>query len=168
MSAPAPARDTSAWPTQTEAAVQLATNERTIRRWIEAGRLRCATRPVTGRKPVTIVDPAGIARVREERRAPVVVLGQAEPREQPEPVSETALAFRDPDARDWAFIVERAREYAAPRPKPFLALAEASDYAGLPKRFLARLIRGGALPAARHAGVWFVKRADVDALEMTK
>ncbi len=60
--------DLSSWPTMAEAAVQLGTNERTIRRWIDTGRLKDARRPAVGRKPLVIVDPDDVDRLAQ--RAP--------------------------------------------------------------------------------------------------
>ena len=161
-----PAPDTSTWPTQTEAAVQLATNERTIRRWIEAGRLKTALRPAVGRKPLVIVDPADVARVRSERQPAVVVdtdierLGIARPGplgavgdpDTPQPVRALAYNQRDPitgaDASVAAALLKAMFAAAsAAVPKPWLTTAEAVEYSGLPKAWLLEQARKGNIPA---------------------
>jgi hypothetical protein len=44
---------------------------------------------------------------------------------------------------DWAFIVESARQYALPAPKPWLTLDEAVAFSGLSRAYLLRRAREG-------------------------
>lgn len=158
-----PAPDTSTWPTQTQAAVQLGTNERTIRRWIEAGRLKTALRPAVGRKPLVIVDPADVARVRIERQPAV----QIEPSRtgidpgliDPAPGPDTRQVVRavDYNQRDpitgadasvvTALLKAMFAAASAAVPKPWLTTAEAVEYSGLPKAWLLEQARKGKIRA---------------------
>jgi excisionase family DNA binding protein len=122
------------WPTQTEAAVQLGTNERTIRRWIESGRLKSSTRPVVGRKPATIVDPEDVERLREERH-PVVLVEKAE-----KSLQRMAADPAIPDTQVMAAFKAAIRE-TPKEPKPWLTLKEAAEYSGLPAAWLLKNAR---------------------------
>ena len=55
-----------------------------------------------------------------------------------------------------------------PTPRPWLTLAEAAEYTGLPESFLAKRIGEGKLPALdvgpRPGGHWRVSRRDLDAI----
>jgi hypothetical protein len=73
---------------------------------------------------------------------------------------------------NWATLIQEAiqlAEVVKAMPQghaaPFLTLQSASEYSGLPKEILAGLLRDGMLPGARHSGEWYIKRADLDALE---
>ena len=142
MSHAAKAPDTSAWPTHTEAATQLGTDERTIRRWIESGRLKSSRRSRPGSKPVVIIDPETIARVRAERRTPIVLNGQ-ESETTASDSGSMPLARIAPDARDpfaglaahLAGLATFAAHYPAPS-KPWLTLDEAVEYSGLTRGWL--------------------------------
>lgn len=162
--------DLSSWPTHTEAAQRLGTNERTIHRWITSGRLRRAYRPAIGRKPIVIVDPADVERLRKERQQVVVVETapmQTIP-ENPGLISpgiarraENADLARqspgligpggDPFAGLAAHLARLAAAFPTPQPKPWLGLAEASEYSGLPRAWLIAQARAGALRAVNVA-----------------
>jgi hypothetical protein len=169
--------DIKLWPTATEAAVQLGTNERTIRRFIASRRLGAAKRPVVGAKPQTVVDPADVERVRAERAAPVVIAAPHETAAEPsvgDPAPSAAdrvaaLAARPEVSDALVMAAFKAALYERPVPAPqtpFLTLSQAEAVSGLPKRLLARLVRDGRLPALRYAGVAYVRRADLEALEV--
>lgn len=149
----------SAWPSQTEAAVQLGTNERTIRRYIASGRLRSAKRPVVGAKPQTVIHPDDIARVRQEQEREPARMELELPRIEP---AASALA---------ELFAGAARALADAKAKPvptlFLNLDQAAEASGLPRRLLLKLIHTpGYLKAAHHSGEWYVRRADLEALEL--
>jgi hypothetical protein len=84
-----------------------------------------------------------------------------------------------PDVRDFVYLLNSVNMARAekPQPKPWMNLAEASEYSGLSVRLLRLLVRRGELPALRDepervkgqkletgAALRF-KRADLDALE---
>ena len=161
-----PQPDLSSWPTHTEAAAQLATNERTIRRWIQADRLKAGYRPAAGRKPVAVVDPADVERLRGERKTVVIVETAAPENSDPAerrravgpylngrvdtPEPGTALdrsRSSDPFAGLAAHLARIAAAFPAPQPKPWLGLAEAAEYSGLPRAWLIAQARSGALRA---------------------
>lgn len=164
MPSPATAPDTSSWPTLTQTAARLGTNERTVRRWIESKRLRAAIRPAVGRKPLTIIDPVDVERLRVERLPPVVESIAALS------ILSDRLAGSSSQLEEFEYFarliakIQNARTPAVAA--PFLTLQSAAEYSGLPKRLLAGLLRDGMLPGVRHAGEWYVKRADLDALEL--
>jgi len=141
----APARDTSTWPTQTEAAVRLATNERTIRRFIAAGRLRAEKRPVVGAKPQTVIDPADVARVRaeREREKPVVIAAPGRDHDTDHDTyhDRSEVTRIEPAAAALAeLFAGAARALADAQAKPvratWLTLAEAAEASGLPESWL--------------------------------
>lgn len=148
--------DLSSWPTHTEAAQRLGTNERTIHRWIAAGRLTRAYRPATGRKPIVVVDPADLEQIRRERLPPVVMAGDPDGSMQHvRMVSESEPAaverHRGPDGDPFAGLAAHLARLAAafptPQPKPWLTLDEAAEYSGLPRAWLIAQARSGALRA---------------------
>jgi hypothetical protein len=147
MASASQALDTSAWPTQAEAALQIGTGERTIRRWIDARRLKSALRPVAGRKPLVIVDPVGVAQLREERRGPVVLREEVSGTE---PVSNdtapgTGLArtgeFRQ--FEDFARLFATIKN-ARSETKVWLTLDEAVPASGLTRKWLLAWAESGA------------------------
>ena len=144
--------DLSSWPTHTEAAQRLGTNERTIHRWIASGRLTRAYRPATGRKPIVVVDPADLEQIRRERLPPVVLTGDHDGRTQHvQMLSESVEVERargaDPFAGLAAHLARLAAAFPTAQPKPWLTLDEAAEYSGLPRAWLIAQARSGALRA---------------------
>ena len=152
--------DLSSWPTHTEAAQRLGTNERTIHRWIASGRLKRAYRPATGRKPIVVVDPADVEQIRKERLPPVVLTGDPDGSMQhvrmvsesgPAAVerrpSDQRGADGDPFAGLAAHLARLAAAFPTAQPKPWLTLDEAAEYSGLPRAWLIAQARSGALRA---------------------
>lgn len=146
MASPCPIPDTSNWPTQTQAAAVLGTNERTIRRWIESGRLHSSSRPAVGRKPLTIVDPEDVERIRLERLPPVVLRdqGEAASNHTAHPDS-MAIGPHIPAAGASLqhFLAGVLQAYPVSRPKSWLTLDEAAEVSGLPKAWLLAQARAG-------------------------
>jgi len=80
-------------------------------------------------------------------------------------------------SRENGAVMRAARTLAALPPhdvstipqRPWLTLAEAEDYSGLPRSFLDEYIRAGKLPAldvgVRPGGRWRVSRRDLDAIK---
>lgn len=142
MASPSRAVDTTNWPTLTQAAVLLATNERTIRRWIDAGRLRSDTRAAAGRKPLVIVDPQGVEKLRGERQTSVVVVREDNnlpadsDMRQPARIGPAAVGPHVPPEAAALQHFLAGVIHAFPVRRPWLTLDEASEYSGLPKRWL--------------------------------
>jgi hypothetical protein len=134
---PTPSRDKSQWPTLTQAAARLGSNERTIRRWIESGRLKASTRTKPGSKPITIIDPGGIEQLRLERLPPVVLQDDTVHPDSTALVhAPGSMAPAVTVDEHFARLIEtivRAREADA---KPWLTLEEASVYSGLTRKWL--------------------------------
>lgn len=129
----------------------LGTGERSVDRWIGAGKLRSAERPVPGRKPVVIVHPEDVEKLRVERRPLTllrtpqdVVRSEASEDLQPGAGKTGALARIAPN--DAAVIAALFKAVAMDRKaKPWLTLAEAVEYSGLPKSWLLAQAREGGL-----------------------
>ena len=83
-----------------------------------------------------------------------------------------ALAFvrnPPPGASDASVVAAfKAAMYERPaEPKPFMDIEAASLYSGLPERLLRRLIRQSRLPAERLGWSLYVKRSDLDHLNLS-
>jgi hypothetical protein len=73
------ATDYSNWPTKQEARQQLGgVPERTFDRWLSEHDIKVFYRKVTGRRPVPVVDPAGVARLQRELVSPAPTLPATE------------------------------------------------------------------------------------------
>jgi hypothetical protein len=165
MPSTAPAIDTSNWPTITAAATQLGTGERTVRRWIESGRIKTAERPAPGRKPFVICDPEDIARVREEL-TPVLLRPEAaadppvsnDTGEQP---VNSALARKDQFSQfdQFARLVVSIQN-ARVETRPWLTIEEASKASGLSETYLLARAREGWAAAVKggRKGSWRFNR----------
>jgi excisionase family DNA binding protein len=156
---PAPA----SWPTQTEAAMLLGTGERTIRRWIDAGRLKSALRPAPGRKPVVVVDPEDVEKLRVERQPPALIQDYASAASNDTGVPAIREQMPDAIARLAEALAAFRPEPAAPALKPWLTLEEAALFSGLPKSFLLTQAKTGKYKPAvdvgrRKGGRWRFRR----------
>jgi len=140
-----PSVDRVNWPTMAEAAVRLGTNERTIRRWIDAGKLRPEERPAPGRKPLVIVDPEDVGRLQAERQPPVVMREErAGSNDTANPNSMALAPFVPANAASLQhFLAGVSHAYPVSRTKPWLTLDEAAEFSGLPRGWLLAQARRG-------------------------
>jgi excisionase family DNA binding protein len=154
------------WPTVEEAARMLSTSTRTIARWISERRLASQKSPRAGRKPVVIVDPRDLERIRSEQQTSVVL----------PPVSNDAVKQESKIARkqetqsgvtgdQWKLMAKLLSIQLESHRAPFMDLEVASEYSCLPVRLLRRLIRQDKLPACRFKGTWYVKRENLDGID---
>jgi hypothetical protein len=170
--------------TKAEAAAFLGKSERRVAQYMHDGKIR-VTYIDSRHGRLATLNREDIERLNREIKSPGTRVGSpASPisndisghTADPGSPGSTALARIEPAASSSMAMVAFAEALkgmmqgvapAAPvaAPKPFMSLAEAVDYSGLPKRLITCLIRAGALPAFRHAGTWFLKRTDLDALK---
>jgi excisionase family DNA binding protein len=165
--------DFSTWPTKHEARLQLGgVPERTFDRWLADHNVKVAYRNVTGRRPVPVVDPAGIATIEREMmqvaHRPAPVPATQEKAGPPAHALDIPPAWREMAATLLVNLSALAvQAQAPPLPALFFTLEEASTYSGLPRDLLTRLIRARKLPAWSSGG-YRISRKDLDALvEMT-
>jgi excisionase family DNA binding protein len=156
----------SEWPTVEEAAQQLGASTRTIARWIAERRIATQRRPVRGRKPVVVVDPQDVERIKSEQQTPVVLTEAAAPSQK----SDNALAVRAAPGGELAQLVSCFEALRAPAPlKPWLTTNEASAFSGLTRGWLLGEAESGVGSIAirdmgKHArgGRWRFLRADLE------
>jgi hypothetical protein len=133
--------DLTDWIPKDEAARFLGVSMRTLTRAMAAGEIRTAdSQPAPGHKQRTLCHPEDLRRIDAERRGakPVVRRGNND--------ATTELATEQRRAAAWELLpkgIEAATDALAAlaRPRrwrPFLTLAEAAEYSGLPQAFLKR------------------------------
>ena len=149
-----------AWLTTAEVAARLGVSESTLDREVRAGRWQTRYRPREGRKPERVFAPHEVE-AREPK--PVTEVVRHEPVNASNSVSLTkspestpSLAFPDPTP-----AILRFAALVAPAKPRWLTLDQASEYTGLSRPFLVRLIRAGQLPAIRDRAIK-VREADLD------
>ncbi len=150
------------WKTKAEAVALLGISERTIERMVQAGRIHQAYKHVPGRRPIAVLNPKDISKVKAETIKPVSV----------------PVTHEDTDGASGALVPLPSQNAAAslltalasatpPRVsvlnKLFLTLKEASEYAGLPVAYLRQVIGEGTLPALKTGG-YRIRRADLEKL----
>ena len=150
------------WKTKAEAVAFLGISERTIERMVQAGRIHQAYKHVPGRRPIAVLNPKDLGKVKAETIKPVP----------------TPVMHEDADGASGALVPLPPQNIAAsllsaltsgvasrvlvPN-KLFLTLKEASEYAGLPAAYLRRVIGEGTLPALKTGG-YRIRRADLKKL----
>jgi predicted HTH domain antitoxin len=147
------------WPTQEKAAELLGTTVRTIQRMVSERKIASRLQPVSGRKPVVLIDPADIERVLSERRRTVVL-----PAVSNDPGGKL-IAPSEPSREQWKVLTTLLGIQATSQQKPFMDLDTAAEYSGLPIRMLRRLIREDKLPGCRFSRTWYVKRENLDGID---
>ncbi len=126
--------------TRREACGLLGKSPRSLNDYTKAGRL-----PVeyvsgsTGRQ--AMFARADVERLKRELETPLVRQGALALAPRPGGVTDPS---RPQGLVDLAMIFERAREYVQPAPRPWLTLAEATKYSGLPRAYLRSLAVDGA------------------------
>jgi excisionase family DNA binding protein len=153
----------SAWLSKRETAASLGMSERTLDRLVQSGRgpeLRQRQRP--GRRPEPVYRPEDVERLAAAGAAVAIAPASAiGPRE-------VAISRQSRhgggSGGDIVGIVEQLAALARPAaPRPWLTIAEASEYSGLSVALLRRLVRSGQLQAIRDGAVK-VRRVDIDNL----
>jgi excisionase family DNA binding protein len=134
------AEDFSTWPTKLEARKLLGgVPDRTFDRWIADDNITVAYRKTVGRRPVPVVDPKGVALLKQK----MVTAAKADAR---------ALARKD------VRPLPARREIVAPQWRLLLTVDQAAAYTGLTPGGIRRLIRGGNVKALRDGEGYKVSR----------
>ena len=142
------------WPTKQEAMQHLRMSEKTLERRISDGKVRKRERFVPGRKPLPILHPQDLRDLQQQTLVPVAV-----PRAvQTMPTVTPPQTDISPIPAVTAFLTafERNPERffppslpVTPPSKPFLTIAEAAKYSGLPEEYLRRQIASGGIKAIK-------------------
>ncbi len=127
------------WLTKDQASRALGISRETLDAWIRKKQLSTRKQPREGVRPLTLVDPEDVERLKSQRI--VHALLPPEPQRIPNGLT-------------------------IPQPKPFLELQAAADYSGLPRNLLRQLIKTGKLPGIRWWHLWYVARRDLEDLEL--
>jgi excisionase family DNA binding protein len=143
----------SDWLTKSEAAAALECNEKTIERLAARKELKQGFRPLAGRRPAAVYDPADVNRLVEQKRSAAL----------------SSDAARAVVATEKKLPAPKPAMPAALEPSPvpivqnmFLTLEEAAAYTVLPKGLVLRLVRKRALGAIKY-GRWYIYRRDLEA-----
>src|SRR4051794_22390329 len=117
------------WPDKHAAAATLGLSLRSVERLISQKKIRVKHRPILGRKPLTILNPEDIERIKAEVLPPVPAPGKT---------GSALVPHRPVKAADMLAALTPPR---VPLDKKlFLTLREASEFSGLPQTYLRRLI----------------------------
>jgi hypothetical protein len=150
------AEDYSGWPTKQEARQQLGgVPERTFDRWLSEHDVKVFYRKVTGRRPVPVVDPAGVALLQRAMMTAAPTLSV--PQESP---GFPAVPQIPPQWREMAaaFLTQMS-----PPEKPlFITLEEAEAYSGLSPTLLKRLVNEGTVLGFPHDRGYKISRKSLD------
>jgi hypothetical protein len=151
------AEDFSTWPTKQEARSQLGgVPERTFDRWLSEHNVRVAHRKVTGRRPVPVVDPAGVTLLQREMMAPAPTLPAAQ--------DSAGLPARIDIPPQWREMAATLfSRLSAPQQPLFLGLKDAALYSGLSETLLKRLVHDGAIFGFDRDGGYKISRKSLDA-----
>jgi helix-turn-helix protein len=122
------AEDYSGWLTKQEIMKELGLSERTLERMLQRDEIKRAHCRVPGRKPITVISPDDIERLRAEVVKP-------EPIPAPE---ERALAVRQRSGMELLALLRNTAW--VPALPLFLSLKEASEFSGLSQALIRRLI----------------------------
>ncbi len=145
--------DLENWPTKGDVVSQLGISERSLERLIQQRKVRTAYKKVPGRRPLPLVHPEDVQRLRQEV-LPAVPDG-----------SHKALTIpnRQGVANLLASLATGNGARVELKDKFYLTLKEASELSGLPKSYLHRKIKEGTLPTLS-AGGYRIHRVDLEML----
>jgi hypothetical protein len=159
------------WPTEAEAAAQLATSVKTIARLAAKGKIEVRKRPRAGKKPENVCNPDDVQKLMPAPRVmPPDELEELETQEWLNaPMGKPATASLVPANAAAVFTLigtiakamETQREIVR-TPKLWLTLDEAADFSGLPRSAVADFAAEGRITAMKR-GAWFVNRASLEA-----
>ena len=142
----------ASWPDKHAAAATLGLSFRSVERLIEQKKIHIKHRPILGRKPLTILNPEDVDRIKAEVLPPVPA---------PAKTGSVLVPHRPVKAADMLAALTPPR---VPLDKKlFLTLREASEFSGLPQSYIRRLIASKKLKVIVAAG-YRIKRADLERL----
>jgi predicted site-specific integrase-resolvase len=131
-------------------------SQRTIYRMVQEGKLRQASRPIPGRRPLPIFHPDDVAAFEEQR-----VKGGQEILPPDSAMAKRTVNGHSTDSG----LLELVRALTVPA-HLWLTLQEAVDYSGLPAGTLLEFLLSGRLPAIdvgrrRRGGRWRIRQVDL-------
>lgn len=139
------------WPTKAEVVRDLGSgfSLRNLEYMIQSGKIQVARRPVPGRRPATVCNPADVARIASERWAvrPTVETGGAI--DLRFPPSLPALSSLPSLTESLGALKSLMPPRVALKEKLYLTIDEAVEYSGLPTSYLHKLIREMRLDAIK-------------------
>lgn len=147
-----------------EVAEELKISERTLERLIQRKRIRRGYQRVPGRKPVVVLNPDDVARLKAETLVPIPMYGASGCEvtsalsTNTTPLS-TLMHFAE-GVLD--FLHTLAHDSVLPQ-QLMLDLKDASRYSGLSQEYLSRQIKAGKLRAIKDGG-WKISRMDLERL----
>jgi len=122
------AEDYRGWLTKQEIMKELGLSERTLERMLQRNEIHRAHRRVPGRKPITVIAPDDIERLRAEVVQPAPAPAQ----------EELALTIRQRSGMELLTLLRNTAQ--VPALPLFLSLREASEFTGLSQALLRRLM----------------------------
>jgi excisionase family DNA binding protein len=142
------------WLTKQEAANLIGVSIRSVERLVEHGDIKQKFMKVVGRRPIAVLDPAGVEKAKQEtlEKMPPAFTEEV-----------TALLPRAVQPDLLTTLSHSLATIQGKDMKMFLTLDEASALTGLTRTFLERLIAEGKLPAIRDR---FVKVRRTDLLRL--
>jgi excisionase family DNA binding protein len=150
------------WKTKAEAVALLGISERTIERMVQAGRIKQAYKRVPNRRPLAVLSPKDLDKVRAETIKP---MSAPVPHEDTDGASRALAPRSSPNNASHLLsaLASVTPQRVPVASKVFLPLKEASEYSGLPMAYLRRLIGEGTLPALKTGG-FRIRRTDLENL----
>jgi len=152
------------WRPKMEVAEELKISERTLERLIQRKRIRRAYRRVPGRKPLAVLNPDDVARLKSETLAPLPVYATSGCEVVSSLTTTTApLPALIHVAEGVLDVLHTLAHDRLLSQQLMLSLAEASRYSGLSQAYLRQQIKAGKLRAVRD-GEWKVSRMSLEKL----
>jgi excisionase family DNA binding protein len=142
------------WPTKVEVSRETGLSQRTIERKIQAGDIRQEFKHIPGRKPISILHPEDVAKLKEHTLVPIPLVGAPRP------------STPQPDMSSFISLLSAVPARTRNSEKLYLRLDEAAEYSGLSKTYLRRQIASGVIHAFKDGG-WRIKRADLESMTTT-
>lgn len=184
----------ASWPSKDQVMQDLGISERTLDRRVNELSINKVFRQAIGRKPIPLLDPAGVARLKELHERPNPVTVKTPPRQLPQvyqnghggakqtetpllpvPLIEAATTYlqRLPDIQTPPMIPpalsQAVMEWFANLTGPqYLTLKDAAMQTGLPQSHIRQAIKEKRIHAVKVARSWRLLRGDVVAYRVTE
>ncbi len=157
-----PANPYADWPTKQQVADETGVSVRTLERMIQQKQLQVAQRRISGRKPLVVISPADVERLKQESLEPQAFVM---PEEKKRAGSKALTRATPPAALLDAISVLASQSATSVRlaERVFLSVPEAAAFTGLPKSYLYKQVRSGELKALKLGG-WKIRRRDLEQL----
>lgn len=167
----------ASWPTKEDVQQELGISERTLDRRINELSIKKEFRQVAGRKPVPLLDPDGVAKLKELHEHPHPVVVKTPSRQLPQKYQNGHVVTVQPPAAMQTetlpalppAVGQALTEWFANLTGPvYLALKDAAIQTGLPQSHLKQAIKEGRLRAVKVARSWRLLRGDVIAYRVAE